>query len=213
MDRKIRWNSGVFDEIEMVYEKAKQNPNAARLLANLEEGALAEAQRNSRMISIDGKVIAPEEFDTLPDSSKEQLIANLAGIGLKTLSADLSIPKITICLSATIQPVLNCTAFSILNRLENLDGTVNRLFPNMELEIQAPIGGKKGLVVVEMLIAVLYPWLTVREVSSDVVAAPIEQQCTEDKAQSVNVADVPLEKEKPEKESKLGFWAKFWGKK
>lgn len=54
MDRKIQWVDGYYDGIEMeiepIYDKASKNENIARLLSELEIGALAEA-RNLRMLS------------------------------------------------------------------------------------------------------------------------------------------------------------------
>ena len=90
------------------------------------------------------------------------------------------------------------------------------LHPQATLEIQAPLGGKQGLVEIEMLIALLYPWLKVTEVSSNEVAAGVSQkpqtakpQCSS--AESKTVTPVP--EVVAEKDTKRGFWARLFGKK
>ena len=40
MDRKLNWNSGWLDEIELVYEKAEEKEEAGQLLEKLEQAAL-----------------------------------------------------------------------------------------------------------------------------------------------------------------------------
>lgn len=175
MERKIQWSSGCFDEIDLVYGKAAEKEATAKILADLEAGALAEAKAYSGNIQIDGRAIAPQQFDTLPDRAKEHVMFSLSNMGLASFQATLTEPKIVLRLTPHIQYVRCCTAFSILNRLEKLDGAFNMLHPQATLEIQAPLGGKKGLVQIEMLIAMLYPWLKVTEVSSNELAANVAQ--------------------------------------
>ena len=69
-----------------------------------------------------------------------------------------------------IQKVLGCTIFNVLNRIEKLDGSINLLSPKWTLEFQVPLGGEKGLFQWEMLIMQLYPWISVRETSTNEVA-------------------------------------------
>lgn len=144
MERKIQWNSGCFDEIDLVYGKAAEKEVTEKILSELEVGALAEARAYSDIIVVDGRPLTPQQFDALPDSMKEQVMYNLSGMGLSAFSAPLTAPKISVRLSPHIQFVRCCTAFSILNRLEKLDGAFNMLHPQATLEIQAPLGGKKG---------------------------------------------------------------------
>ena len=176
MERKIHWNSGCFDEIDLVYDKASKNEATAKILADLETGALAEARAYSDKIIVDGRPATPEQFDAFADSMKEHVMHQLSSMGLACVNSTITDPKITARLTPHIQYVRCCTAFSILNRLEKLDGALNVLHPKVTLEIQAPLGGKQGLVQIEMLIALLYPWVNVTEVSSGEVAANLEQK-------------------------------------
>ena len=167
MTRKISWESNVFDEIELVYEKAEENEKISDLLEQLEEKALSEARENcSLLTTAQGEHLTSEQFDTLSENTKEIVIRGLAGIGLAGISQDMQEATIMIRLSAKIQKVIACTMFDILNRLEKLDGALNVFIPKWTLELQVPLGGKKGLILWEMLIMLLYPWITVREVST-----------------------------------------------
>ena len=171
MKRKISWDSYVFDEIELVYEKAENDDNIGRLLEQLEEKALVEAKENCGLLTTaQGGHITPEQFDALSVSHKEAVIRGLAGIGLADISQNMSKATIIVRLSPRIQSVMACTVFDILNRLEKLDGALNVFVPKWTLELQAPLGGKKGLMQWEMLIMLLYPWISVREVSTNELA-------------------------------------------
>lgn len=220
MERKIQWNSGCFDEIDLVYGKAAKNEVTERILSELEEGAIAEARAYSDKIVVDGRPLTPQQFDALPDSMKEQVMYNLSGMGLSAFSAPLNEPKISVRLSPHIQFVRCCTAFSILNRLEKLDGAFNMLHPQATLEIQAPLDGKKGLVHIEMLISFLYPWLKVTEISSNEIAVqPVQEQpkpkqeCTESKAPVTTSAPVQAATVYESKQAKPSFWERLFGKK
>lgn len=150
----------------------------------------------------------------------EQVMWQLSGMGLTSFSAPPTEPKIVVRLSPHIQNVRCCTAFSILNRLEKLDGAFNALHPQATLEIQAPLVGKQGLVQIEMLISMLYPWLKVTEVSSNEVAANLMQTQPKPQqkavAQKAPVPTPPQVQSKPVDEAKNtqpGFWARLFGKK
>lgn len=220
MERRIQWNSGCFDEIDLVYDKAAEKEVTSKILADLEVGALAEAKAYSDKIIVEGRPLTSQQFDALPDSMKEQVMWQLSGMGLASFSASLTEPKIGVRLSPHIQCVRCCTAFSILNRLEKLDGAFNVLHPQATLEIQAPLGGKQGLVQIEMLISMLYPWLKVTEVSSNEVAANLTQTQPRPQQKPVEQRDpVPTQPQiqnKPADEAKNtqpGFWARLFGKK
>lgn len=66
--------------------------------------------------------------------------------------------------------VLACTIFEILSQLEKLDGAINTLNHKWTLELKVPYGGKKGLLQWEILIARLYPWLSIKETSTNEMA-------------------------------------------
>lgn len=167
MERKISWGSGCLDEIELVYEKAEENEEIGNLLSEMEEAALQEARNCAPMMKINGTYMTPERFDAMSGPNQEQIIEVLGRSGLSNLTAPLTEPIITIRLSDMIPHVMACTMFNLLNRLEKLDGAYNVCFPKATLELQVPLGGKKGLMKYEMLIMQLYPWLSVRETSTN----------------------------------------------
>ncbi|MCC8072854.1 MAG: hypothetical protein LIO62_01845 [Clostridiales bacterium] len=194
----------------MVYEKAEKNENIGAMLSELEEMALNEAEENCGLLRLNGQPITKEMFQTMSDTDKEQVMYYLSGIGLEDLNSSMTDPVITITLSSHIQMVLGCTMFSILNRLEKLDGAYNVIHPKATLEIIVPLGAKKGLLKCEMLIMALYPWLSVSEKSSNVVSATMpsptpKAEPTTNDTQSTN----KLEKDKSKKKSLL---AKLFGK-
>lgn len=168
MNRKIQWIDGYYDGIEMevepIYDKASKNENIARLLSELETGAVAEARTLSDSVKIDGQSITPQQFDALPARSKEQVMSALSTVGLATFNPIFEEPKIIVRLTPDIQLVRCCTAFSILNRLEKLDGAINNLYPTVTLELQVPLGRNKGMDKLACLIVLLYPWLQVSQV-------------------------------------------------
>lgn len=167
MNRKIMWRSGEFDEIELVYEKAEANEAISKALEQLEVQALAEAKTNVGMLKTDsGTTLTPDKFDVLSDTDKETVIRVLGNAGLAGANTDYKTATITFKLSPLSSKVPACTVFSILNRLEKLDGAFDAVISSKAtLELQVPVGGKKGLFQYEMLIMQLYPWLSVREVT------------------------------------------------
>ena len=179
MDRKIGWQSGVLDEINLVYEKANENEQIGKQLEDLEALALSEAKYNCGLKTDSGEYITPEQFDGLSSFIKEKVITTLATVGLGSLSAD--IPSATLILRFTpmIPKVLGCTMFDVLNRLEKLDGAISILAPKWTLEVQVPLGGKKGLFQWEMLIMQLYPWISIRETSTNEMAKEVNIQAIE----------------------------------
>ena len=170
MNRTLDWNSGLLDEIELVYEKAKANEKIQTLLESLENQALMEARANCHIIKTrDGSCLSPEQFDAFSEENKEAVIVTLARLGLSRLETDHPNATIIVRLSSAIPIAQACTLFDILNRLEKLDGALNVLKPKWTLELQVPLGGKKGLFQQEMLMMQLYPWISVREVSTQEV--------------------------------------------
>lgn len=174
MERLINWTSGALDEIELVYEKAEQaNETARDIVQKMEQTALSEAHACCPLLRRGGAALSPEQFDRMDESEREQVIAALGNLGLAGLNTDLKEKKIVVRLSPYIQELLACAMFQLLNRLEKLDGAINCICPEMILELQAPLGGRKGLMQYEMLIGILYPWLKVHEVSSNELAAKL----------------------------------------
>lgn len=189
MERKINWISGYLDEIELVYDKAEENAEIAELLSEFEEGALAEAkmQCGAFKIETDGKPVGPQQFDSVPDEIKETVIARLSDLGIGSFNAPLTKPTIEIYLSPAARLVFCCTAFSILNRLEKLDGAINVLHPKMTLKIEAPLGCKR-MIQLQTLLVQLYPWLEkVKEISYG-SAAPAQKTRTDAPAAAQNKA-------------------------
>jgi len=163
MDRKISWITGCHDEIELVYEKAEQNERIGMLLEELEQMALSEAEESCGLLLMNGKPITREMVLAMPERDKEAVMYYLSGVGLAGFNSSFSEPKIAVRFSPHIQKVLGCTLFSVLNRIEKIDGTYNVRFPKATLELQLPLGGRKGILKWEMLIMQLYPWLSVSD--------------------------------------------------
>ena len=170
MDRKINWISGCYDEIELVYEKAEANAGIGKALSDLEEMALREGRSCCGLVKYNGETLTPERYDSLPEIDREQVLQTLGRAGLAKFATIFSPPTITVTLSPMIPHLLGCTMFNVLNRLEKLDGSINELFSDITLLIQAPLGGKTGLMKCEMLIMQLYPWLHIHEESTNQIA-------------------------------------------
>ena len=173
MERKIAWSSGYYDEIELVYEKAAQTGKAADILSELEEKALQEAEAacSSGLLSYKGKLLTKEDWASLPMNKKEQVIIGLGDIiGLEELDCKPDSAVVKLELSPLIPLTLGCTMFSVINRLEKLDGALNTIFPEVTLNILAPLGGKKDLFKCQIILMCLYPWLKIHEESSNYMA-------------------------------------------
>lgn len=199
MERKIAWNSGIFDELELVYQKAEKNENIAAMLSEIESGALDEARIFDNQLKKNISLIASDNFDDLPDYTKEEMIGILSNEGLISFTPSIDEPKITVVLGPKIQQMLCCTTFRILNSLEKLDGAFNIRFPSAVLELKVPLGGKKGLFKIEMLIMQLYPWLRVSESSTNQAAAPA---LNDDAKEARSFRLSPLPDEPPEEKRK-----------
>lgn len=175
MERKLCLLSDYFDEIDLVFEKAKKNETTLSIFLDIEKSALAEAENNCDMFKCDSAAVTKEKFSSLSDNFKSMMIYDLSEIGLRGFSASMEAPEIRVTLSEYSPIVLGCTMFSILNRIEKLDGAYNEIFPKASLVIEEPFGGKKGLVRLEMLVMLLYPWLSVREESINLIATTAEK--------------------------------------
>lgn len=173
MERRIQWQTGCYDEIDLVYEKAERNPGIAALLSELETMALNDTEESCGLLVLDNQPLTRESVRTLSQDDLETLMVILGQMGLESFVPSMKDGSITVTLSPRIQQVLGCTLFSILNRLEKLDGAFNVRFPNAKLELRVPLGGKKGLMKCEMLIMQLYPWLSITETSSGAVASTL----------------------------------------
>ena len=158
MNRTIAWESMELDEIELVYEKAEEDSGIASLMEQLEAQALTEAKNNVGMLKTDGGIsLSSEQFDNLSANDKETVIKILGNAGISALNTEIQTAAIIVRLSSIITKVQACTIFNLLNRIEKLDGAINILKPKWMLELQVPLGGKKGLLQWEMLIMQLYP--------------------------------------------------------
>ena len=217
MNRKISWESGVLDEIELVYEKAENNENIGKMLEQLEDRALSEIRESCGLLKSEkyGK-FTPEIIDGMSLSEKEQIITILGKAGIAAISPDPKNAKIICKLSPYIQLTMGCSFFILLNSLEKLDGSWNEvLVPGQTtLELQVPIGGRKGLVQWEMLVMSLYPWISFREISSG--QAAVDQVPAGETAQK----EAPVPEKKPgadtvseSKPEKKPFWKRLFSKK
>ena len=208
MERKINWYSGCHDEIELVYDKANENESIAATLMELETMALQEAEESCGMLKMGDSPITREMFLQMSEQDKEMVMYYLSGAGLQEFVPSMTEGKITVTFSPHIQRVLGCTMFSVLNRLEKLDGAFNVMFPKATLELRVPLGAKKGMMKCEMLIMQLYPWLSITETSTNTVSSTLN-------VQSQAEAKTPVVEQKPaeRKTEKKGFFAKLFGKK
>ena len=235
MNRKIGWENNVFIEIECVYEKAEQDEQISKMLEQLEENALAQARESCDILQIGGKNVTGEEFDGFSEWDKEAVIATMANAGISSFNADLGSATIVIRFSYLVSRVMACTVFDILNRLEKIDGGIG-LFGNQKwtMELQVPIGGKKGLLQWEMLIMKLHPWITsVSETNTNEMAAkPVSREegssaapvgktmpTREEKKsnneqipESEKIVKQPAEKELPEESKHKSFLKKLFRK-
>lgn len=144
MGRSIQWASGVLDEMVLVYEKTAENPAAENLLSQLEQGALAEARAHCGMVTSKGCLVTPSEYDLLTDEVKEALMWALSQVGLAAFSALMDEAKIIVRLSPRIQEVRCSTAFSILNRLEKLDGAYDACISGLSWRCRRPWAARRG---------------------------------------------------------------------
>ena len=208
MERKINWYSGCHDEIELVYDKANENESIAATLLELETMALQEAEESCGMLKMGDSPITREMFLQMGEQDKEMVMYYLSGAGLQEFVPSMTEGKITVTFSPHIQRVLGCTMFSVLNRLEKLDGAFNVMFPKATLELRVPLGAKKGMMKCEMLVMQLYPWLSITETSTNTVSSTLDVQ-----PQAETKASVVEQKPTELKTEKKGFFAKLFGNK
>ena len=208
MERKINWYSYCHDEIELVYDKANEDENIAVALMELETMALREAEESCGLLKMGDKPITREMILEMSEEDKEIVMYYLSSAGLQEFVPSITEAKITVTFTPHIQQVLGCTMFSVLNRLEKLDGAFNVRFPQAKLELRIPLGARKGMMKWEMLIMQLYPWLSIRETSINTVTSTFNVQ-----PQAQTKAPVVEQKPTEQKTDKKGFLAKFFGKK
>lgn len=207
MERKIKWNSCCHDEIELVYDKGESNDNIGAILSELETMALSEAEESCEFLKIGEQQITREMFLSMNENDKETVMYYLSGVGLQEFVPSMAESKITVTFTSHIQRVLGCTMFSVLNRLEKLDGAFNVMCPKATLELRVPLGAKKGLVKCEMLIMQLYPWLSITETSTNAVSSTLAVPKQDDKEPERQEPKATTEKNK-----KKGFFSKLLGK-
>ena len=182
---RIPWSSGALREIGLAYEKAEGNAAIAAGLSALETQALAEARENCVSVHIPGntfsaaqmKALSTAQYNQLSAAQKEALIALLGLKGIERVNTDIPNRQIVVVFSPMFQSVMACTLFRLLNALENMDGALNEMAQGkFTLALQAPLGGKKGLMRWEMLIIQLYPWLKIQETSTNTISASPSDQ-------------------------------------
>ena len=207
MDRMINWITGCHDEIELVYEKADQNENIGMLLSELEQMALTEAVDSCGLLSMNGRPITREMVLGMSERDKETLMYYLSGAGLLEFNPSMSEPIIVVKFSPHIQKVLGCTLFSVLNRIEKIDGAYNVVrFPKATLELQLPFGGRKGILKWEMLIMQLYPWLSVSEKSYNAVADGLLENNTPKESNETQPTHTKIQEPVVSSKEKKGFF-------
>lgn len=213
MNRKISWITGCYDEIELVYEKAAQNENAGTLLAELEQMALKEAEENCGLLSMNGMPLAREIVSKMSATGKETVMYYLSDAGLVGFAPSMSEPRITVKFSPCYQKVLGCTMFSVLNRIEKLDGAYNVVrFPEATLELQLPLEGRKGILKWEMLIMQLYPWLSVCEKTYNTLADGVNGNDAYKGSNNTQPNNAKAQKPAVSQKEKKSLFSKLFGK-
>lgn len=208
MERKINWYSVCHDEIELVYDKANKNASSAAILMELETMALQEAEESCGMLKMGDLPITREMFLNMNEQDKEMVMYYLSGAGLQEFVPSMTEGKITVTFTPHIQRVLGCTMFSVLNRLEKLDGAFNIMFPKATLELKVPLGAKKGMMKCEMLIMQLYPWLSITETSTNTISSTLNvHPQSNPKVPTANAPKIPEENTVTK-----GFFAKLFKK-
>lgn len=155
------------------------------------------------------KPITREMFLEMSEQDKETVMYYLSGAGLQEFVPSMDEGKITVTFTPHIQCVLGCTVFSVLNRLEKLDGAFNVMFPKATLEFRVPLGAKKGMMKCELLIMQLYPWFSITETSTNTVSSTLNVQPHLEA--KTPIADTP--KFTQANSEKKGFFARLFGKK
>ena len=206
MNRQLTWKSGWLDEMELVYEKAAENAPLLSQLEQLETLALSEAKTHCGALTTKAGPLTPERFDRLSAARREEVICALGAQGLAALEADPAEAAIHVRFAPFLPSVMGCTIFNLLNRLEKLDGAFHPLCGDKAtLNLQVPLGGKKGLFQWELLIMQLYPWLSVHESASRVAAVPLSAQPP---ARSRTPSAPPQADPAPNKQS---LWRRLFG--
>lgn len=154
------------------------------------------------------KPITHEMFLEMSEQDKETVMYYLSDVGLEEFVPSMTEGSITVTFTPYIRSVLGCTMFSILNRLEKLDGAFNVMFPKAALELRVPLGAKKGMVKCELLIMQLYPWLSITEASTNTVSSTLNIPL-----QSETNTPVAEQKSAESKMKKQSFFAKLFDKK
>ena len=194
----FNWESCYFDEIGLVYEKAEvsdQKEIVAPILRQVEEEALKEARDAFDKLPENEKgKLKADTFDDLTQGEKELIVYQLSQLGLSDIATNFDEKKLTMKLSPSILSATASTLFLVLNKIEKLDGSLNILLGDMKLEIQAPIGGQKGLQKYLILINFLYPWLKPSLVSSNILERGLaERTMGNPQSRQTNAAPPPAE--------------------
>ena len=216
MERKINWYSCCHDEIELVYDKAESDENISAILSELEAMALSEAEDSCGMLKIGDKQITREMFLAMNEQDKETVMYYLSGVGLQEFKTSMTEGKIIVTFTQHIQRVLGCTMFSVLNRLEKLDGAFNVMFPKAVLEFRVPLGAKKGMIKCEMLIMQLYPWLSVTETSTNTLSSTLNVESNDHsnpQSHAASPTNEHVQQSKPNVDKQKGFLSKLFGRK
>lgn len=160
MERKIAWQAECFEAMKKVYEKAEKSENAQKILADMENGALEESRANCSLIGTADGDLTPEQYDAMEETAKEEVIALLGSLGLTQINVPEDEAKITVKFSKYAEKALCCTMFSVINCLQQLDGTYNIMFfPQATMEIETPLNNDARQNEFTQLIRELYPWI------------------------------------------------------
>lgn len=164
-----RIDSKNFDKIDFIFEKANNKEVSMRLLDELQSEAFIEAKTNCHLFRTNGKSYSHRQFDFLSEAEKNFMIYALSDIGLSGFELNSKEGTMKAVLSPCFRPIFACTMFSILNRLQKLDGVIDLVHDKVKFDIHVPKYGKDCFVHFLTLLVLLYPWVETRLVDVEFV--------------------------------------------
>lgn len=158
-----------FDKIDSIFEKASNKEVSMKILHELQGEAFDEAKTNCHLFRKHGIPYSSEEFDILPEEEKNHMIYALSDVGLSEFELNSKEGKMKAVLSPCFRPIYACTMFSVLNRLQKLDGIIDEVHEKVEFDIHVPKYGKDCFIHFLTLLVLLYPWLETKLVDVEFV--------------------------------------------
>lgn len=158
MERLFNWESGVYENLENVYEKAAKDECFANLLYELEYRAFNCVRANAHFFQRkNGEALTEEMLSALPKYAVEPLIHNFAKLGLKSFDIDDAEGKLIFYFTENVKYTLPCTLLSMFDIVENMSRFISDIHPNWTIEIHYAKREAIGIVHWERMFDSLYP--------------------------------------------------------